>query len=70
MKRLFLATLAALLILSMEAQTFPKAILPGDYPDPSILRGENDYYMMNTTLASRETADFYLLNNHPAIIPG
>ena len=29
----------------MNAQTYPKVILPGDYPDPSIMRDGKDYYM-------------------------
>ena len=27
---------------------FPKAIFPGDYPDPSILRDGKDYYMTHS----------------------
>ncbi|MBD8982155.1 MAG: beta-xylosidase [Bacteroides cellulosilyticus] len=30
------------------AQEYPKAILPGDYPDPSILRDGEDYYMTHS----------------------
>lgn len=30
---------------------FPKAIFPGDYPDPSILRDGKDYYMTHSPFA-------------------
>lgn len=30
------------------AQTFPRVILPGDYPDPSILRDGRDFYMTHS----------------------
>lgn len=30
------------------AQQFPKAIMPGDYPDPTILRDGKDYYMTHS----------------------
>ena len=32
----------------MNAQTYPKVILPGDYPDPSIMRDGKDYYMTHS----------------------
>ena len=31
-----------------RAQEYPKAILPGDYPDPSIIRDGEDYYMTHS----------------------
>lgn len=34
--------------LSVNAQSFPKAILRGDYPDPGILREGKDYYMTHS----------------------
>jgi len=35
--------------ISTLAQDYPKAILSGDYPDPSIIRDGSDYYMTNTS---------------------
>lgn len=35
---------------SLVAQKFPKVILSGDYPDPSIMRDGKDYYMTDTKL--------------------
>ena len=34
MMRLLLSLLLLLSFLQMNAQTYPKVILPGDYPDP------------------------------------
>lgn len=34
--------------LTMTAQEYPKAILPGDYPDPTIVRDGEDYYMTHS----------------------
>ena len=31
-----------------DAQEYPKVILPGDYPDPSIMREGEDYYMTHS----------------------
>ena len=45
MMRLLLSFLLLLLFLQMNAQTYPKVILPGDYPDPSIMQNGKDYYM-------------------------
>ncbi len=45
MMRLLLSLLLLLSFLQMNAQTYPKVILPGDYPDPSIMRDGKDYYM-------------------------
>ena len=33
---------------SIQTQEYPKVILPGDYPDPSILRDGKDYYMTHS----------------------
>ena len=33
---------------STNAQEYPKVILPGDYPDPSIIRDGADYYMTHS----------------------
>ncbi len=32
----------------VKAQEYPKVILPGDYPDPTILRDGKDYYMTHS----------------------
>ena len=32
----------------LSAQEYPKLILPGDYPDPSIMRDGDDYYMTHS----------------------
>lgn len=32
----------------MRAEGYPQAILPGDYPDPTILRDGDDYYMTHS----------------------
>ena len=48
MKKLFLLVV---LLISMGTgiwAQFPKAIFPGDYPDPSILRDGKDYYMTHS----------------------
>ncbi len=37
-----------LFINSIYAQRFPRAIMPGDYPDPSIMRDGKDYYMTHS----------------------
>ena len=43
-----IAYLMAVASLTSAAGEFPKAILPGDYPDPSILRDGEDYYMTHS----------------------
>lgn len=48
MKKLFACIHLLLLCLCAEAQEYPKAILPGDYPDPSIMREGEDYYMTHS----------------------
>lgn len=46
----FLISLIAILntIYCAYAQTYPLDILPGDYPDPSIMRDGKDYYMTHS----------------------
>ena len=46
----FLSLLLFLLSLSpmLQAQDYPKCILPGDYPDPTIMRDGKDYYMTHS----------------------
>jgi len=34
--------------LPVKAQEYPKVILPGDYPDPTIIRDGKDYYMTHS----------------------
>lgn len=48
MKRLLLLLCVVLTTWYVHAQTYPKAILPGDYPDPTIVRDGEDYYMTHS----------------------
>jgi len=48
MKKYTLLFLLAIASLFVQAQEFPKAILSGDYPDPTILRDGDDYYMTHS----------------------
>ena len=48
MMRLLLSLLLLLSFLQINAQTYPKVILLGDYPDPSIMRDGKDYYMTHS----------------------
>lgn len=50
MKRKLILVLFTLAVfnLLLPAQEYPKAILPGDYADPTILRDGNDYYMTHS----------------------
>lgn len=49
MKRFLLCALVAWIACCVQAQApYPKALLPGDYPDPSILRDGEDYYMTHS----------------------
>lgn len=48
-KHLFILSL--LLIsssLQLRSETFPQVIMPGDYPDPSVLRDEKNFYMTHS----------------------
>ncbi|MDR1115902.1 MAG: family 43 glycosylhydrolase, partial [Tannerella sp.] len=36
------------IVFSVNAQRFPKAIFPGDYPDPTVLRDGDDFYMTHS----------------------
>ena len=49
MKRPVLSLIVLLTITSLMAQTFQNPILPGFYPDPSVCRVGNDYYMVNSS---------------------
>lgn len=48
MKKILCFTLLIIVALLSSAQEFPKAILSGDYPDPSIIRDGEDYYMTHS----------------------
>lgn len=48
MIRYFLWFFLSLLAAGVTAQPFPKALLRGDYPDPSILRDGKDFYMTHS----------------------
>lgn len=48
MKRLLLITFFWAVVLQINAQEYPKVILSGDYPDPTILRDGKDYYMTHS----------------------
>lgn len=48
MKRLFFIVFCWAVVLQINAQQYPKAILPGDYPDPTVLRDGKDYYMTHS----------------------
>lgn len=49
MKRILCWCLCVLAILPAMAQdVYPKVVLPGDYPDPSVLRDGDDYYMTHS----------------------
>ena len=44
----FFITALLLLGLNLKAENYPKVIMQGDYPDPSILRDGKDYYMTHS----------------------
>lgn len=48
MKKNVLFFLLALSSWILYAQEYPKVIIPGDYPDPSIIRDGKDYYMTHS----------------------
>lgn len=49
MRKLFLFIVCFILFgVGIKAQRFPQAVLPGDYPDPSILRDGKNYYMTHS----------------------
>jgi beta-xylosidase len=48
LKSILLFALTALIAVSVPARQYPKAILSGDYPDPSIIREGQDYYMTHS----------------------
>lgn len=48
MKSVLFVVLVALTFMSGQAQEYPKVVLPGDYPDPSVIREGEDYYMTHS----------------------
>lgn len=48
MKKLIFFLFSVLITINLAAQEYPKIILPGDYPDPSIMRDGEDYYMTHS----------------------
>lgn len=50
MKRIYFILLICPIFLSIYSQEYPKAILAGDYPDPTILRDGEDYYMTHSPM--------------------
>lgn len=48
MKRITSILCLFLVCLIVKAQEYPKAVLPGDYPDPTIVRDGEDYYMTHS----------------------
>ena len=48
MKKVLCFALLVLISFLSQAQEYPKAILSGDYPDPSIIRDGEDYYMTHS----------------------
>ena len=47
--KLILSLLFLCLATTGRAQTFPRLLLSGDYPDPSIIREGKDFYMTNSS---------------------
>lgn len=48
MKKLLYFILLAFIVIRIDAQEYPKVILSGDYPDPTIMRDGKDYYMTHS----------------------
>lgn len=51
MKKYFLAIFLCISLMSTKAQSFQNPILAGYYPDPSICRAGDDYYIVNSSFA-------------------
>ena len=45
MKKLLLFILLVCATVQAYSQEYPKVVLSGDYPDPSVMRDGEDYYM-------------------------
>ena len=50
MKKLLLFILLVCATVQAYSQEYPKVILSGDYPDPSVMRDGEDYYMTHSPL--------------------
>lgn len=50
MKKHILSVLLCLVLFSAYSQEFPKAIMMGDYPDPTVLRDGDDFYMTHSPM--------------------
>ena len=48
-KLLFILLSSFILPFTGRSQTMPRLLIAGDYPDPSILREGNDYYMTHSS---------------------
>lgn len=48
MKKHIIFLFGVIISLVIHAQEYPKVIIPGDYPDPSIVRDGKDYYMTHS----------------------
>lgn len=51
MKKIFLLATAWVIVCHAQAQSFTNPILAGYYPDPSICKAGNDYYLVNSSFA-------------------
>ncbi len=51
MRKILSCSLFSISLLLTQAQTFKNPILAGFYPDPSICRVGNDYYVTTSTFA-------------------
>ena len=49
LKSLLLLGMIFVTSFSAYAQSYPRAIFEGDYPDPTIIRDGKDYYMTHST---------------------
>lgn len=48
LRKLIVVGVLAMMAGSVNASDYPKLILPGDYPDPTIVRDGADYYMTHS----------------------
>ena len=55
-RRALLAALAMLVCAPLSAATYRNPVLPGDYPDPSVIRVGEDYWATATTSEPRALA--------------
>lgn len=50
MKKIIALCILFQIVLSLYSQNYPKVIMQGDYPDPTILRDGEDYYMTHSPM--------------------